>query len=46
MKRVTPIDKELKHVEFLDLFDLEMIQKLLDLFSSSTGDASLIAKPD
>ena len=46
MKRVASIDKELEHVEFLDLFDLEMIQKLQDSFSSATGVASIITKPD
>ncbi|TGE39084.1 response regulator [Desulfosporosinus fructosivorans] len=37
---------DLSHYKFSEIFDLQVIQKLQDLFSAATGVASLITDPD
>jgi signal transduction histidine kinase len=40
------VDDILRDIEFVDIFDLELIQDLQDSFAQATGVASLITKPD
>jgi len=37
---------EIKNYKFIEIFDLEEIQRLQDLFSAATGVASIITEPD
>lgn len=49
VRRVTALTRSLdssENVEFIELFDLEKIQRLQDEFSAATGVASMITAPD
>ncbi|MGE0078856.1 MAG: PocR ligand-binding domain-containing protein [Bacteroidales bacterium] len=46
MKRSEIKYTKIEDVEFLDLFDIDVIQKLQDSFAAATGVASIITKPD
>ncbi len=46
MKATNPVNKEFEDIEFLDLFDIKVIQELQDSFALATGVASIITKPD
>jgi len=40
------VKKEFLNIEFVDLIDIDTIQRFQDSFSDATGVASIITKPD